>query len=664
MSRLGYRPEVDGLRALAVVAVVLFHSHLKFPGGYVGVDIFFVISGYLITGLIAADLAAGTFSLRDFWERRVRRIVPAASVTVLACLALGAALMLPPDFAALGRSAVAQALMVANHFFLGETGYFAAPAENQPLLHFWSLAVEEQFYLFFPFFLLALHRGGKTAMFCGVAVLAGASFVLSVAGVRWFPEATFFILPTRAWELALGALLALRGGELPLSARLRAPLGWAGVVLMVAPMALYDADTPFPGLAAVPPCVGAVLVIWATAGEAGLLKRMLTLRPVVAIGLMSYSLYLWHWPVKVFSHYWFTGLHSPLAMRVAVVGASFGLGWLSWRFIEGPFRRKRSEGATRWVFAGAGAAVALTFVAGAVVVARNGVPERFPAEVVQFAAAYEDRPSQEEADLTLEEAAEGELTELTHLPAAVDGREAGSVLLWGDSHARVVSPALETLCARLGVQGYRASRSATAPLLAYGDEEFRRYNEAVFQWIETHRPTLVVLVSRWERVLRTAEDQASLCRTVDAIEALGVKVAVMRQVASQQRDIPKTLALASLLGDEVEEVGVAVEDHEKFTDRSNDYIDEIAAGTPGLLVLDPIPYLSEDGRCLAERDGRPLYYDYQHLTRFGAGFLTPMFEPVLRSIVRPGEVSRRKTARAARGGGACACLGSGVCWPA
>lgn len=646
MSRLAYRPEIDGLRALAVTAVVLFHSHLKFSGGYVGVDIFFVISGYLITGLIAADLAAGKFSLRDFWERRVRRIVPAASVTVLACLVLGAALMLPPDFEALGRSAVAQALMVANHFFLGETGYFAAPAENQPLLHFWSLAVEEQFYLFFPFFLLALHRRGKAAMFCGVAALAGASFGLSVAGVKWFPEATFFILPTRAWELALGALLALRGGELPLSSRLRAPLGWAGVALMVAPMAFYDAGTPFPGLAAVPPCVGAVLVIWATGGETGWLKRMLTLRPVVTIGLMSYSLYLWHWPVKVFSHYWFTGLHSPLAMRVAVVVASFGLGWLSWRFIEGPFRRKRSDGATRWVFAGAGAAVALTLVAGVAVVGRNGVPERFPAEVVQFAAAYEDRPSQEEADLTLAEAKAGALTELFD-PTATGGRERGAVLLWGDSHARVVSPALEKLCARLRVKGYRASRSATAPLLGYGDEQFRHYNEAVFHWIGTHRPALVVLVSRWERVLRTPEDQASLRSTVDAIRGLGVEVVVMRQVASQQRDIPKSLARARLLGGDVDAVGVTVEDHEKFTKQSNDYIDEIMAERPGLLVLDPIPYLSEDGRCLAERGGRPLYYDYQHLTRFGAGFLTPMFEPLLRSIAQQGRSAPSEKARAA-----------------
>lgn len=643
MSRLTYRPEIDGLRALAVMAVVLFHSHLRVPGGYVGVDIFFVISGYLITGLIAADLAAGTFSLRDFWERRVRRIVPAASVTVIVCLVLGFALMLPPDFEALGRSAVAQALLVANHFFLGETGYFAAPAENQPLLHFWSLAVEEQFYLFFPCFLLALHRRGERAMFRGVAVLAAGSFGLSIVGVRWFPEATFFLLPTRAWELALGALLALRGGELPLASRLRAPLGWAGVGLMVAPMALYDADTPFPGLAAVPPCAGAALVIWATGGETGLLKRMLALRPVVGVGLMSYSLYLWHWPVKVFSHYWFTGLHSPAAMRVAVVVASFGLAWLSWRFVEKPFRSRRGGVSVRWAFAGAAAAVALTLTGGGAVAWRNGVPERFSQEVVRFAAAYEDRPTQEEADLTLEDAAEGDLTELTDLPAAGDGRETGSVLLWGDSHARVVSPALEILCVRLGVKGYRASRSATAPLLAYGDEEFRRYNEAVFHWVEAHRPTLVVLVSRWERVLRAPEDQASLRATIDALRAVGVKVAVMRQVAAQQRDIPKTLALASLLGDDVEEVGVAVEDHEKFTHRSNDYIDEIAAATPGLLVLDPIPYLSENGRCLAEWHGRPLYYDYQHLTRFGAGFLTPMFEPLLRSVMpRSGQSSRRR----------------------
>ncbi|HYP15832.1 MAG TPA: acyltransferase family protein, partial [Opitutus sp.] len=536
MARLTYRPEIDGLRALAVLAVLFFHSHLRLPGGYVGVDIFFVISGYLITALIAADLATGTFSFRDFWERRIRRILPAASVTVVACLLLGFVLLLPTDFEELGRSAVAQALLAANVFFYQETGYFAGPAEAKPLLHFWSLAVEEQFYLLFPFYLVALHRWRPRAMFAGVASVAAASLALSLVGVFRFPDATFFLLPTRAWELALGALLALKGGRLPVPDSLRAPLGWMGMALMIAPMFLYDSETRFPGAAALPPCVGAVLVIWSTAAGSFALKALLSWRPVVFVGLISYSLYLWHWPVKVFSHYWFTGLLSPLPLRVGVVFVSFALAWLSWRCVELPFRSKRTLALPRLAGLAAAASVSI-LLAGAVVAWQEGVPERFPSRVVQYASAYDDRPEAQEADLSVAAADKGELRLLADAPAS-----APSILLWGDSHARVVSPAVEAMCRDLRVRGFRASRSETASLLNWSeDAELRRYNDAILRWVEQHRPTVVVLASRWERVLRTRVDEESLNDTVQALQAAGVTVAIMRQVAAQRRDIPKSL---------------------------------------------------------------------------------------------------------------------------
>ncbi len=627
MSRVHYRPEIDGLRALAVLAVVFFHSQLKFPGGYVGVDIFFVISGYLITAIIAADLAAGRFSLRDFWERRIRRIMPAATATVAVSLLAGAALMLPSDFAELGRSAVAQAVLSANVFFYSQSGYFDGPAGAKPLLHFWSLAVEEQFYLLFPFLLLALHRWRAGAQTWGIAAIAGLSFAASVVGVHAFPSATFYLLPTRAWELAIGALLALRGNRLPLPERARGWLGWAGVALMIAPMALYDTDTPFPGLAAVPPCVGAALVIWATGAGESRLKQLLSLRPVVWVGLISYSLYLWHWPVKVFSHYWFTGLYSPLPMRVAVVIVSFGLAWLSWRYIEKPFRRKRAGApALRPVLAAAAASIGLTIVAGGAVAARHGVPERFPEAVARFDEAHDDRPEMEEADLTTEAAEAG------NLPVIAAGPPSPSVLVWGDSHARVASPAVESACRELGVRAYRASRSATPAVLAWGDEEQRAHNAAVLRWIRAERPTLVVLVSRWEKVLRSPEDEAALAATVRTLADAGVTVSLMRQVAAQQRDIPKSLAKAALLGEDVDAVGVRVADHARFTHRSNEIIDRIAAREPHLRVIDPIPYLARDGRCLAEEGGRALYYDYQHLTRHGAEFLRPMFASLIQRV--------------------------------
>lgn len=631
MSRIFYRPEIDGLRALAVLPVVFFHSELKFHGGYVGVNVFFVISGYLITALIGAEMTAGTFSLRDFWERRIRRIMPAATVTVAVSLLLGFFLMLPADFEELGESAIAQALLSANIYFHQTTGYFERPADTKPLLHFWSLAVEEQFYLVFPLVLLALQRWSSRVKLKVVGAIATVSFALSVVGVWAFPQGTFYLLPTRAWELALGALLALSGGRLPLPERARAPIGWVGLVMMLAPVAIYDADTPFPGLLAVPPCLGALLVIWATGGERrpSRLGRVLSVKPLVGVGLISYSLYLWHWPVKVFSHYWFTGLHSPVAMRVGVVLVSFGLAWLSWRYVEKPFRTRRVRVPLRRLVQGAVAASVVTMGVGAVIAGGDGLPARFPPQIVEYASAYEDRPDVEEADLTIEAAEAGELPMLGNSGV----RSGATILLWGDSHARVVSPAVEAMCRQLGVRGYRASRSETASLLDWGSEDARRHNEAVFRWVERVRPTVVVLASRWEKVLRAPEDEESLLTTVERIRRLGVSVSVMRQVASQQKDIPKALARAELLGGDVEEVGVPVALHEKVTQRSNEMIDRVEAAVRGLLVLDPIPYLSREERCVAEVDGRPLYYDYQHLTTFGAEQLTPMFAALLKTVI-------------------------------
>jgi hypothetical protein len=352
----------------------------------------------------------------------------------------------------------------------------------------------------------------------------------------------------------------------------------------------------------------------------------------------------------VFSHYWFTGLYSPLPMRAALVPVSLGLAWLSWRFVELPFRARRGNAsAPRWILGGV-AASAITIAAGMGIVASDGMPGRFSPAVVRFADAYEDRPTASEADLSIEAAERGEVPRVAGTASAA----APSLLVWGDSHARVVSPAAEAIGGELGVATFRASRSATASVLNRGETDGRLYNAAILRWIEQHRPTVVVLVSRWEKVLQTPEDERNLQATVRAVQAAGSDVAIMRQVASQRQDIPKALAKATLLGWDVDEVGVPVRQHAQFTQRSNEMIDRVARAVPALRVLDPIPYLSRDGRCFAEVDGRPLYYDYQHLTRFGAGFLRPMFATLVRRVtvdrarVTALESAREESVRVAR----------------
>ena len=395
--RLSYRPEIDGLRAVAVVPVLLFHAGLGMPGGFVGVDVFFVISGYLITALILKDVDAGRFTLADFWERRVRRILPAAVTVVLATLAAGWFLLLPSDYDRLARAALTQVVFGANFFYWRNTNYFAGPAEQEPLLHTWSLAVEEQFYLLFPVVLGALAlrpalRNRRVLLaLLGIPLLV--SLALCVAATPRYPAATFYLLPTRAWELLCGSVLAVAPAWHLLGPRLAAGMGWAGLVLIACSWWAFDKSTSFPGAAAILPCLGTMLVIYGTAHEKPTTgnsskvtafaspRRILSARLPVGIGLISYSLYLWHWPPLAFAQYW-TLEPLPLVWRVVLLAGSVVAAVASWRYIETPFRMKRLGANRRRLFALAGSGMcALVIVAGGLTGWR-GVPARFTRDVL------------------------------------------------------------------------------------------------------------------------------------------------------------------------------------------------------------------------------------------------------------------------------------------
>jgi len=338
-----YRPEVDGLRALAVVPVILFHAGFPaFAGGFVGVDVFFVISGYLIASIIVEEMREGRFSFTRFFERRARRIIPALYAVILATIPLGWLFMLPDNFENLGQSIVATVAVSNNILLLKTSGYWDLANEFKPLLHTWSLGVEEQFYLFFPLLLLALVPRGRRATAWALVALA----VASLAAAQWFiatnPLAAFHLLPMRAWELLVGAIFAVtRAPGAPhqvSNGRMAAALSWAGLALILAPVFVYDASTPFPGATALPPTVGTLLVVM-FASETNAVGRMLSTRVLVGIGLASYSAYLWHQPLFAFIR-----LLSPEEPRagvwIAAIAATALLSLLSWRFIEQPFRSR------------------------------------------------------------------------------------------------------------------------------------------------------------------------------------------------------------------------------------------------------------------------------------------------------------------------------------
>ena len=339
MKSFKYRTDIDGLRALSVLLVILFHMNGIISGGYVGVDVFFVISGFLISSLLIREVNAGNFSFQEFWIRRIRRILPASLACILGSLVIACVVMLPRDLVAAAQSAIASALAFANVFFWRDGGYFAGPSDAKPLLHFWSLAVEEQFYLFYPVFLFAVSRVKRVSLFQILFVCAIGSFFLSVWGVHNKPSATFFLLPTRAWELLLGGILAA-APPIHVKQSGREFLSFAGIGMIIISSVVFSPETPFPGVAALLPCLGAVFFIKGNSSDnLTICGNWLSKKPIVFIGLISYSLYLWHWPVLAFMRYMLIELdfYSSLISMPLI----FILATLSWRFVEQPFRHAK-----------------------------------------------------------------------------------------------------------------------------------------------------------------------------------------------------------------------------------------------------------------------------------------------------------------------------------
>jgi peptidoglycan/LPS O-acetylase OafA/YrhL len=375
-----YRRDIDGLRALAVLPVILFHAGFPhFDGGFVGVDVFFVISGYLITTLIIGELEQGKFSLVTFYERRARRILPALFVIMLFCVPFAWLWLLPEDMKKFSQSMVAVAAFASNLLFWKTSNYFDTPTTLKPLLHTWSLGVEEQFYVLFPLLLLLMWRLGRRWI---LALLAAAAIV-SLAASQWGsiadPSWTFYLLPTRGWELLLGAFLAFYFARHPrenLDPRFQQAGSVLGLVLLLASVFLLDEKTPFPSLYALLPTIGAALIILCSS-ENTWVGKLLGNQIVVGIGLISYSAYLWHQPLFAFARHRVLGEPSALLMVILTI-VSLGLAYLSWKYIEAPFRNRQKVTRTQ-IFSFAAAGSLLFISVGLAGHFNKGFPSRMPA---------------------------------------------------------------------------------------------------------------------------------------------------------------------------------------------------------------------------------------------------------------------------------------------
>ncbi len=606
-----------------------------FSGGFVGVDVFFVISGFLITSIIARDLEDKDreFSLRNFYERRIRRIFPALFSVLAVTTALAFVVLLPRDLNDYAKSLVATAGFASNIFFYRQWGYFDAEAHTKPLLHTWSLAVEEQFYLAFPILLVVLYRLLRRRKYVRqvLALLAFASFVWTLVLLRSNPAAAFYLAPARSWELLLGSMLAL-GVVPPLKPLVNEYAALLGVVLLTVAVLMFTERTPFPGTAALLPCLGAALIIHA--GAETRVARMLSLRPIVFVGLISYSLYLWHWALLSLARHWVLGALS-LGQTWAVIALSVALSAASWKYIEAPFRGRsvpEVEGESRvrrWrVFAWGAAVSTVAIVLGVFGRQANGWPGRVPAAAIAFDSAREDYNARRE-----ECHAHDGMSVAYHNTCRFGASETEPrYAIWGDSHAAELVVALGELAESVGSSVRMISYTACPPGSVRGgdprgDSGCAEHQASAQQAIEGDTSLSVVfLIARYSYAREVQGDVyfVELGRAARALANAGKTVVLIYPSPEYTVSVPMQLARAAKRGTPAEELGMSRTDFDAQRASLVLALNAIRADSR-IQMVDPAMRLCTTERCVVSADGHALYFDDDHLSVQGVRFIKPLF---------------------------------------
>ncbi|SES47922.1 acyltransferase family protein [Rhizobium sp. NFR03] len=631
-----YRPEIDGLRAVAVGVVVLYHAGFPLTGGFVGVDIFFVISGYLITTVIVEDVKAGSFSLISFYERRARRILPALIAVLLFTVPFALMWLIPAEFEAYSQSLIASLLSFSNIEFWTEQGYFATDADRLPLLHTWSLAVEEQFYLIFPILALSVIRWRKTWLTPIISALAILSFLVALLGVKAYPDANFYFLSSRAWELLAGSLFCFLTAS-----RLR----WVNDVVSATALsltllsaALLTADDPWPSALTLVPVIGAgTLLVFGIQGT--LAARILSIPPLTGLGLISYSVYLWHQPIFAFARIRSDAAPSPLMMLILALLVVI-VGFLSWRFVERPFRKGPDhlpKSRYRFIAIVASASFVLILV-GATGQMTVGFPGRLaPATAAMIEESGWSRDCMFSSDDVM--------PEFPMRACIFNQLNPTRYALWGDSVASSLRPALAEELNKRGIAVQQFTHGFCAPLpgisMAYNEEGRRcaSFNRQVINQILASDIDTVILAASWasfffsksydvDEVLRTTEGNnrqfviTRLKETIAILERAGRRVILIfphpvptvKGVDAVARMMQKGVAKPTIT--------IAYQDFLAETTRSRLALDEASSA----LTMKVRPErafcgTSRPPTCLIAQSGTLFIADELHFTKAGAARL-------------------------------------------
>jgi peptidoglycan/LPS O-acetylase OafA/YrhL len=639
-SNLVYRADIDGLRAIAVLAVIFYHAGIPgFSGGFVGVDIFFVISGFLITSIILKEVQTGKFSIARFYERRIRRIFPALYPVIFACFIGAFFLFRVVPYKQFAESVATTVAFCSNLFFLFKSGdYFGGEAAKIPLLHTWSLAVEEQFYIVFPLFLVLINKFLKKKYFPWIFAMAIISFACSVYVVNINKSAAFYLAPTRAWELLVGSIISLNAIPLIRAKWMRGCMALLGILCIGYSIWFYTEATLFPGLSALLPVLGAGLVILSSQGGSSFVYKALSFSPLVFTGLISYSLYLWHWPLLVFLKYYLMRDLIPLE-TFGVIVFTFIVSIFSWKFIEQPFRAKSPIFTRYHIFALSGVVMLVAFVAGGIVFLKNGEPNRFADNAMMY--SIENDPL-----WTTKMCTRGDFI-AKNITAVRMGEEKKlpSFLLWGDSHAQALYPGLAAVAKRHGSAGFIITKGGFPPILLIGTKR-KSYSEQEFnniiRFISGHKEIkTVILAASWSGYTEKRDAyELSLQQTVSKLLSMDRDVVLVADVPIMKFNIPLAMIIAYRTNRTLQDI-LPSPLYDLLPTRSNYLADNKGiltvfnklAVNPRVTIIYPDSMLLDNDKYRISTDTQLFYMDSGHLSSAGSHFVSPVFDPIFTKTI-------------------------------
>lgn len=606
----GFRQDIQGLRAIAVLAVVVFHINpWALGGGFIGVDMFFVISGYLITGIIWRDLSNGSFSLTDFYVRRVRRLFPALFAMAGTCILLAYLIFLPEEIISFGKSLIASIFYVSNFFFYSQTDYFASDLELSPLLHTWSLSVEEQFYLFFPLLLLFVYRKFAAKVIAILVALAVLSLVVSQALLSIDMSLAFFSSPTRFFQFLAGSIIAIApnySGAKPL----KECLNVVGLVIIFGCLFVIDSKTPFPGVNALYPTIATAMIIFAGQTRGLLTSRLLSVWPAQFFGKISYSMYLWHWPLIVFYKIQYTAAPDKFE-KIGLLVASIVLGYLSWRFIESTMRYKAGRTTQlRPIYTSLAFSVLISAF-GFYFAVSDGLKFRF-SEQQLFLSHYIDYEPEDSREGTCFLSTRYARFDYFKKDVCVKfDATKPNYLLIGDSHAAHFYGALRSELGNVNLT--QVTSSGCRPTIDFSGSD---YCTSLMRWayaelISKHHFDAIIVSGRW-----ASSDLSSLKETVDMLSKYSEKLFILGPIVTYDQALPRLLA-RSFPNVSDSDLLIKATNYESIKKIDSSF--KKMTFSPSAHYVSILDAICPSGNCIkVTPQGIPMQWDYGHLTYEGS----------------------------------------------